>query len=74
MPVIEVKLIEKVFTPEQKKEMIAKFTDVLVGLEGEFIRPLTTIVIEESRSGDWGVGGRAITTEAVREMAAVEEQ
>ena len=70
MPLIEVKLIEEVFTPEQKKEMIAKLTDVIVGLEGEYMRPVTTVVIEESRSGDWGIGGRAITTEAVRAMAA----
>ena len=70
MPLIQVKLIEKVFTPEQKKEIIAKLTDVLVSMEGEYIRPVTLVVIEEVSSGDWGVGGQALTTDAVRALAA----
>ena len=35
MPLIQVKLIEEVFTPSQKKEIIAKLTDAMVSIEGE---------------------------------------
>lgn len=71
MPLIQVKLIEEVFTPAQKKEMIAKLTDVMVAIEGENLRPYTTVIIEDViRSGDWGVGGMGLTVSDVRAMAA----
>jgi len=44
MPLIEVKMIEEVFTPAQKKELIAKLTDAVVALEGEALRPYTVLL------------------------------
>jgi len=73
MPLIQVKLIEDVFTPAQKKEIITKLTDAMVAIEGENLRPVTWVVIEDVRSGDWGVGGQGLTTEAVRAMAAAKK-
>ena len=70
MPLIEVKLIEEVFTPAQKKEMITKLTDAMVAIEGENMRSVTVVIVEEVRSGDWGIGGQAMTTDAVRALAA----
>ncbi|MFZ0319829.1 MAG: tautomerase family protein [Candidatus Sulfotelmatobacter sp.] len=70
MPLIEVKLIEEVFTPAQKKEMISKLTDAMVAIEGENMRSVTVVIVEEVRSGDWGIGGQAMTTDAVRALAA----
>jgi 4-oxalocrotonate tautomerase len=70
MPLIQVKLIEGVFTPEQKQQMIHKLTDAMVSIEGENMRPVTWVVVEEVKSGDWGIGGKALTTEAVRALAA----
>lgn len=70
MPLIQVKLIEEVFTPAQKKEIITKLTDAMVSIEGENLRPVTWVTIEEVRSGDWGIGGRALTTEDARGLAA----
>ncbi|HXY50292.1 MAG TPA: tautomerase family protein [Terriglobales bacterium] len=70
MPLIQVKLIEQVFTPAQKKEIISKLTDAMVSIEGENMRPVTWVVIEEARSGEWGIGGQPMTTEAVRSLAA----
>ena len=70
MPLIEVKVIENVFTPEQKSQMITKLTDALVSIEGENLRPATLVVIEEVRSGEWAYGGKAMTTDAVHAMAA----
>lgn len=70
MPLIQVKLIENVFTPAQKKDMITKLTDAMVAIEGESMRPVTWVVIEEVRSGDWGIGGRALETSDVHALAA----
>lgn len=70
MPLIQVKLIEEVFTSAQKQEIITKLTDAMVSVEGENLRSVTWVVIEDVRSGDWGIGGQALTTEAVRALAA----
>jgi len=69
MPLIQVKLIEGVFTAQQKKDIITRLTDAMVSIEGEPLRPFTTVVIEETRSGDWGIGGQSMTTEAVHALA-----
>jgi 4-oxalocrotonate tautomerase len=62
-----VKLIEDVFSREQKDEMIRKVTDAMVSIEGENLREKTVVIIEESvKNGDWGVGGRGLTTEHVK--------
>lgn len=57
MPLIEVHLIEKVFTPEQKKQIIEKLTDAMVSIEGENMRSVTWVKISEVRSGEWGSAG-----------------
>jgi len=73
MPLIQVKLIEEVFTPAQKREIIAKLTDAMVAIEGESLRPYTWVTVEEVRSGDWGIGGKGLTTGDVRALAAEKE-
>ena len=70
MPLIQVKVIENVFSPEQKSQIITKLTDAMVSIEGENLRPATLVVLEEVRSGEWAVGGRAFTTDGVHAMAA----
>ena len=46
----------------------------MVTIEGENMRPVTWVIIEDVRSGDWGIGGQAMTTEAVRALAAGREE
>ena len=70
MPLINVKLIEDVFTPEQKEQIVERLTDAMVSIEGENMRGVTWVLVEEVRSGDWGIGGRALTTDDVRAVAA----
>ena len=69
MPLINVKLIEGVFNESQKKQMVTKLTDAMVAIEGERMRPVTWVIIEEVQSGEWGIGGLPMTTQAVRELA-----
>jgi 4-oxalocrotonate tautomerase len=65
MPFVNVKVIEGVFTGAQKQEMIRKLTDAMVSIEGENLRSVTSVIIEEVKSGDWGIGGKPLTTRDV---------
>jgi 4-oxalocrotonate tautomerase len=69
MPLVNVKMIEGVFSPEQKQEMIRRMTDIIVDLEGEHMRPATMVIIEEVKSGDWGIGGQALSSADVKALA-----
>jgi 4-oxalocrotonate tautomerase len=70
MPLVNVKIMEGVLTPKQKQDIIRKLTDAMVSVEGENTRPLTMVIIEEVKSGEWGVGGRSYTTTEVKALAA----
>ena len=70
MPLLNVKFIEGVFTPSQKQEMVRKLTDTMVSIEGENMRPVTVVILEEVKSGDWGIGGKPITTDDAKALAA----
>jgi 4-oxalocrotonate tautomerase len=66
MPLVEVKLIKGVFDASQKREMISQLTETMVGIEGEALRGVTWVTIDEVESGDWGIGGNSITAEYVK--------
>jgi 4-oxalocrotonate tautomerase len=70
MPLVEIKLIEGVFSEEEIEKLIKDVTDVVVSFMGENLRSLTLVVVEEVKSGSWGVGGQAIGLEEVRAMQA----
>jgi len=69
MPLINVKVIEGVFSDSQKQEMVKKLTDTMVSIVGENMRQVTWVVIEEVKSGNWGLGGTPLTTEYVKALA-----
>ena len=64
------KVIEGVFSEAQKGEMVRKLTDAMVSIEGENMRPVTWVIVEEVKSGSWGIGGKALTTGDVKALAA----
>ena len=68
MPLINVRLIEGVFSDSEKQEMVEKLTDTMVEIEGENMRGVTWVVIDEVKSGDWGLGGQPLTTDAVKSL------
>ncbi len=70
MPLIQVKVIENVFTDEQKQQIVSQLTEAMVGIEGENMRPVTWCIVEEVKSGDWGIAGSALTTADVKALAA----
>jgi 4-oxalocrotonate tautomerase len=70
MPFVNVKVIEGVFDAEQKREIVERLTDTMVGIEGESMREVTWVVLEEVRSGEWAIGGKPLSTEDVKALAA----
>jgi 4-oxalocrotonate tautomerase len=70
MPLIQVKVIEGVFTEAQKRQIVHKLTDAMVSIEGENMRPVTWVIVEEVKSGDWGIGGKPLSTADVKALAA----
>ena len=69
MPLIDIQLIKGVFTPEQKQHMIQKVTDAMVSVEGEAMRPVTWVRVQEIESGEWAIGGNPLTASDVKKMA-----
>ncbi len=69
MPLVNVKLIEGVFTDGQKAQIISDLTDAMVRIEGENLRAVTWVVIEEVAGRDWAIGGKPLAASDVLEMA-----
>ena len=70
MPLVDVQVIEGVFDEAQKQDMIKRVTDAMVAVEGENMRGVTWVRVQEVKSGQWGIGGTPLTADAVRKMAA----
>jgi 4-oxalocrotonate tautomerase len=68
MPLVDIKIIEGVFSEEEIKKLIKDVTDVVVSFMGENLRSYTLVVVQEVKSGSWGVGGQAIGLEEVKAM------
>ena len=70
MPLAQLKGLSGLLSAEQKGQLIRKVTDAIVSVEGEGLRPVTWVILDEVPSGQWGVGRTAVTTEALKKMAA----
>lgn len=68
MPLADIKIIEGTFSEEEIEKLIKDVTDVIVSFMGENLRSYTLVVVQEVKSGSWGVGGQAIGLEKVRAM------
>jgi 4-oxalocrotonate tautomerase len=68
MPLVNIEVIENVFTAQQKKEMIEKVTDAMISIEGEALRPYTLVKIDEVKDGNWSVGGKIVTASDARRL------
>jgi 4-oxalocrotonate tautomerase len=70
MPLVNVKLVEGVFDAEQKQRIVRELTEAMVAIEGENMRPVTWVLVEELKSGDRGIAGNPLTTADVKALAA----
>lgn len=60
MPLVTIDVIKNVFTPDQKAALIEKVTEAMVAIEGENLRPVTWVRINEFEGGDWAIGGQPL--------------
>lgn len=70
MPLVQVKVIEGVFSDAQKREIVSRITDTMVSIEGEALRPVTWVMVEEVKGGDWAIGGKPLGAADVHALQA----
>jgi 4-oxalocrotonate tautomerase len=70
MPLVTIDVIKDVFTPKQKQDLIQKVTEAMIEVEGESMRPVTWVRINEIEGGDWAIGGKALRAADVHALAA----
>jgi 4-oxalocrotonate tautomerase len=66
MPLVDIELIEGVFDDDQKQRMIRDVTEAMVNIEGEALRGVTWVRVQEVASGEWAIGGQPMTASAVK--------
>ncbi|MFB9990844.1 4-oxalocrotonate tautomerase family protein [Deinococcus oregonensis] len=68
MPYIHIRITDEGVTTEQKAELVARSTQMLVDVLGK--NPNTTVVvIEEVPLENWGIGGELVSVRRRRERA-----
>ena len=71
MPLVQIKGVGGYLSLEQKQEMIRRVTDAVLSVEGEGLRQVTWVTIEDVEPGAWGVGGTPVTDDDLRELAGL---
>ena len=69
MPLVQIKGVGGYLTLAQKQDMIRKVTDAVLSVEGEGLRQVTWVTIEDVQPGAWGVGGNPVTGDDLRALA-----
>ena len=72
MPLIDIQVIEGVFSAAEKQNMISKVTDTMVAIEGEAMRGVTWVRVQEINEGEWAIGGQTLTAADVHAMQRAE--
>ncbi len=70
MPLVTIDVIKDVFTPQQKSDLIERVTAAMIEVEGEAMRPVTWVRIQEFEGGDWAIGGKRLAAADVHALAA----
>lgn len=70
MPLVTIDVIKDVFTPSQKQELIKRVTEAMISVEGEALRGVTWVRVQEFEQGDWAIGGKPLTAHDVQALAS----
>lgn len=70
MPLVTIDVIKDVFSPSQKQKIIDNVTEAMIEVEGENMRGVTWVRIQEFEQGDWAIGGQALKAADVHALAA----
>jgi len=70
MPLVQITGVGGYLSLEQKQDLISKVTEAVLSVEGEALRSVTWVTIQDVQPGAWGVGGQPVTDDDLRAMAA----
>ena len=70
MPLVTIDVIKNVFSPAQKQDLIERVTEAMIAVEGEPMRPVTWVRINEIEQGDWAIGGKCLKAADVHALAS----
>ena len=68
MPVITIKVFEGELTASQTAALIDDVTEAVIPFVGEAVRPNVWVLVEEVKSGSWGIGGKAFGLPDLRQI------
>ena len=71
MPLVTIDVIKDVFTAGQKRDLIERVTEAMIAVEGEHMRQVTWVLINEIEEGDWAIGGKLLKAADVHALASV---
>jgi len=70
MPLVTMDVIQDVRTPAQKNELINRVAEAMVAVEGENMRPVRWVRINESKGGDYATVDMALRASEVHPLTA----
>ncbi len=70
MPLVTIDVIKDVFSQKQKLDLIEKVTEAIIEVEGENMRDITWVRINEFEGGNWAIGGKPLKASDVHALAA----
>jgi len=70
MPFVQVRVFEDELSQAQCEDLIDKITQAVSQVTSEKLRDMTWVVIDEVKSGHWGVGGNALGLDDVKKLIA----
>ena len=70
MPLITVKVFEDELTQQQIADIIHGITEAVIPFVGERLREATWVLVEDVKSGAWGIGGKPFGLPELRAIQA----
>ena len=70
MPLVTIDVIKDVFSPRQKEDLIKGVTEAIIAVEGEGMRAVTWVRVQEFEQGDWAIGGQSLRASDVQALAS----
>lgn len=68
MPLVTIDVIKDVFTPAQKQALVERVTEAMIAVEGEGMRGVTWVRVQEFEQGDWAIGGQRLRASDVHAL------
>ena len=70
MPLVNIRVPEGSLSQSKKERMIELVTDAVVEAEGvgDVVRPITWVIIDEVKDGNWGAAGQAVRLEDLAKL------